>query len=148
MLSEEMHKVVIDTNVIVSSLIQKNFPYKIMTELFIEDKIKLCVSEALLKEYYDVLQRPKFAVYYDFTVRAKSLLADIEEKATVFTPLISLNLMSDKGDNKILELADVCAADYIVTGNTNDFTFSTYKNTQIVTPKTYWFEFESKNYYN
>ena len=144
---EEMQKVVIDTNVIVSSLIQKSFPYRIMTELFIEEKINLCVSEALMREYYDVLQRPKFAAYYDFAARAKSLLADIEAKATQFTPLVSINLISDKDDNKILELADVCAADYIITGNTNDFTFSTYKNTQIVTPKEYWY-FETKKYYS
>lgn len=139
-----MQKVLIDTNVIVSSLIQKSFPYKIMTELFIEDIINLCISEALMKECHDVLQRPKFAAYYDFAAKAKSLLADIEAKAIEFTPLISPDLMSDKDENKILELADVCVADYIITGNTNDFTFSTYKNTRIVTPKDYWLHFEAK----
>ena len=137
-----MQKIVIDTNVIVSSLIQKSFPYKIINELFIEDKINLCVSEALMMEYYDVLRRPKFAGYYDFVARAESLLADIEAKAIMHYPLISLNILSDKDDNKILELADVCAADYIITGNTNDFTFPTYKHTQIVTPKEYWMLFE------
>jgi len=133
-----MQKVVIDTNVIVSSLIQKSYPYKIMYELFIEDKMELCVSKALMKEYYDVLRRPKFAIYYDFIARAELLLNDIEAKATMYNPLISLNIISDKDDNKILELADTCEADYIITGNTNDFTFPTYKNTQIVNPKDYW----------
>ena len=134
-----MQRVVVDTNVIVSSLIQRSYPYKIMYELFIEEKIRLCVSEALMKEYYDVLQRPKFAAYPDFAARAEALLADVEARATVYLPQISLNLiLSDSDDNKILELADVCAADYIITGNTNDFTFPYYKNTQIVTPKEYW----------
>ena len=59
----------------------------------------------------------------------------------MFIPLISLNMISDKDDNKILELADVCAADYVITGNTNDFTFSVYKSTRIVTPKDYWLHF-------
>jgi putative PIN family toxin of toxin-antitoxin system len=133
-----MQHVIIDTNVIVSSLIQKSFPYKIVNELFVEDKIILCVSELLMKEYYDVLRRPKFAVYYDFFARAELLLADIERKSMVYIPHISLDIISDKDDNKILELADVSSADYIITGNTNDFTFPTYKNTQIVTPKDYW----------
>ena len=137
-----MQKVVIDTNVIISSLIQKSFPYKIIYELFINDKINLCVSEALMMEYYDVLRRPKFAAYYDFVLKAELLLADIEAKATMFNPLFSLDLMSDKDDNKILELADVCEADYIITGNTKDFTFSNYKKTQIVTPRDYWLHFE------
>jgi len=133
-----MQKVVIDTNVLVSSLIQKSFPYKIINELFIEEKITVCVSETLMQEYYEVLRRPKFASYSGFVARAEILLADIETKATTYVPVISLELISDKDDNKILELADVCEADYVITGNTNDFTFPTYKNTRIVTPKDYW----------
>jgi hypothetical protein len=38
----------------------------------------------------------------------------------------------------ILELADECNADFIITGNSNDFAFSQYKNTQIVSPKEFW----------
>jgi len=133
-----MQKIIIDTNVLVSSLIQKSYPYKIVHELFIENKIVLCISEALMTEYYDVLRRPKFAAYYDFVARAESLLADIEIKATMYIPVISLNMISDEDDNKILELADVCQADYIITGNINDFTFPTYKDTKIVNPKNYW----------
>ena len=137
-----MQKVVIDTNVIVLSLIQKSFPYKIMYELFIEGKINLCVSEALIMEYYDVLRRPKFAVYYDFVARAESLLSDIEAKASMYMPLISIDMISNKDDNKILELADISTTDYIITGNSNDFTFSSYKNTRIVNPKDFWWLFQ------
>jgi len=133
-----MQKVVIDTNVLVSSLIQKSFPYKIINELFVEEKISLCLSKALMAEYHEVLRRPKFAIYNDFVTRAETLLADIKTKAIMYIPTISLDLISDKDDNKILELADVCVADYIITGNTNDFTFPTYKNTKIVNPKDFW----------
>ena len=38
----------------------------------------------------------------------------------------------------ILELAEESKADFIITGNTNDFTISEYKTTKIVTPKEYW----------
>ena len=133
-----MQKLIIDTNVIVSSLIQKSFPYKIVSELFIEDKVILCVSENLLAEYYEVLRRPKFAAYYDFVVKAEALLADIEAKAIMYYPQIEIDLLSDKDDNMILELADICSANYIITGNTTDFIISTYKHTQIVTPREYW----------
>jgi putative PIN family toxin of toxin-antitoxin system len=136
-----MQKVVIDTNVLVSSLIQKSFPYKIINELFIEGKIILCVSESLMMEYHEVLRRPKFASYNGFFTRAETLLADIETKAKMYFPQISLDILSDKDDNKILELADVCAADYIITGNTRDFTLQKYKNTIIVLPKDYWYIF-------
>jgi len=133
-----MQKVIIDTNVIVSSLIQLSFPHRIIFDLFIEDKIHLCISPQLMTEYYEVLKRPKFAQFQEFSMKARVVLANIEMKATFYQPRIVLGLISDKNDNRILELADECAADFIITGNTNDFTFPLYKQTRIVTPRYYW----------
>ena len=42
-----MQKVILDTNVIVSALIQKGFPYLILQELLLEQAIHLCISEDL-----------------------------------------------------------------------------------------------------
>jgi putative PIN family toxin of toxin-antitoxin system len=133
-----MQKVIIDTNVIVSSLIQISYPHRIIFDLFIEDKILLCISPQLITEYYEVLKRPKFTQFLEFAVKARVVLANIEMKAISYEPHIAIDLISDRDDNKILELADECTADYIVTGNTKDFTFPFYKKTRIVTPKDYW----------
>ena len=92
----------------------------------------------MIAEYLEVLARPKFAKFQDFFIRAESLLAEIETKAIKYIPTITLELISDDDDNMILELADECEADFVITGNTNDFTFPTYKQTKIVTPKDYW----------
>lgn len=89
-------------------------------------------------EYYEVLARPKFSKFPDFVARAEILLAEIEAKAKKYRPNIKLDIISDKDDNMILELADECGADFIVTGNTKDFTFDSYKQTKIVSPKEYW----------
>lgn len=91
-----------------------------------------------MAEYYEVLTRPKFAKFQDFFVRAEGILASIEAKATKYYPKITLDIISDDDDNRILELADECSADFIVTGNTNDFSFRTYKQTKILTPKEFW----------
>jgi putative PIN family toxin of toxin-antitoxin system len=133
-----MQKIVVDTNVIVSSLIQRSYPYKIVHDLFIDDKILLCVSEELMHEYYDVLSRPKFSKFPDFFARAESLLVDIELKSQMFVPMANIDLISDKDDNMILELASECKADFIITGNTNDFTFPKFRSTLIINPKDYW----------
>jgi hypothetical protein len=133
-----MQRIVIDTNVIISSLIQKSYPYTIINELFIDDKIEMCVSEELMAEYYEVLRRDKFARFHDFFSRAEALLIEIETKATMFKPKISLHLISDTDDNMVLELADECIADFVISGNTTDFIFPTYKETKIVTPREYW----------
>lgn len=133
-----MQKIVVDTNVLVSSLIQRSYPYRIVFELFIDEKFILCISEDLMQEYYDVLSRSKFARFNDFYAKAESLLADIEAKAKKFVPSTKIDTISDKDDNMILELAVECNADFIITGNTNDFTFASFKETRIVTPKEYW----------
>jgi uncharacterized protein len=133
-----MQKIVIDTNIIVSSLIQRGYSNLIINDLFIEDKFQLCVSNELLTEYYEVLARPKFSKFQDFFIRAEALLVEIETKATTYVPSIKLDIIEDKDDNMILELADECLADFVITGNTTDFTFPAYKQTKIVTPKEYW----------
>ena len=138
-----MQKIVIDTNVIVSSLIQKSYPFLIINELFAEDKFQLCMSDELMAEYYEVLSRPKFIKYPDFYIRAEATLIDIERRAIKFIPRIKLNIISDKDDNMILELADECSADFVITGNTLDFTFPSYKNTKIITPMEYWMNYKS-----
>ncbi|MCL2041623.1 MAG: hypothetical protein FWG84_06265 [Bacteroidales bacterium] len=46
----------------------------------------------------------------------------------------------------IIELADTCSANYIITGNTTDFIFPAYKHTQIVTPREYWLNHHPQNY--
>jgi hypothetical protein len=124
-----MQNIVIDTNVIVSSLIQRSYPHRILYGLFVDDKISVCVSEELMSEYYEVLSRPKFARFPDFFARAERLLADIDTKAIKFQPSTSIDLITDKDDNMLLELAEESQADFIITGNSNDFTFRHFKRT-------------------
>ena len=85
-----------------------------------------------------MLSRPKFSRFPDFFIRAEALLADIDNRAMKYYPTEKIDIISDKDDNKILELAEECKADFIVTGNTNDFTFQQYGETRILTPKDYW----------
>ncbi len=136
-----MQKVVIDTNVFVSALIQKSYPYFIIYDLLAAEKIKLCVSYEVLEEYYIVFNRPKFSKYRDFREQAQNLISEIETKSLLFTPKNKITLLTDKDDNKFLELAEASKADYLITGNTNDFTIKKYKHTNIVTPKDYWENF-------
>jgi hypothetical protein len=139
-----MQKIVIDTNVIVSGLIQRSYPYLILNELFLQDTIKICLSEELVLEYYEVLHRPKFSRYNDFLLRAESMLAQIQNKGKRYYPSEKLKIIKDDDDNMLLELAEECKADFIITGNTNDFQISSYKETQIITPKEYWERFWAK----
>lgn len=135
-----MQKIIIDTNVLVSSLIQRSYPYLIVSEIFNNRNIEICVSDELFGEYLNVLNRKKFSKFPDFEANAQALLLDIETYSKKYSPSIRIDVISDKDDNKLLELAETSRAEFLITGNRNDFTMSEYKTTKIVTPKEYWEE--------
>lgn len=128
----------VDTNVLVSALIQRSYPYFIVDQVLVDTNITLCISKPLFSEYVEVLNRAKFSRFKDFHSNAQLLLTEIETIAEIFTPSVLLNIISDKGDNKLLELAETCIADYLITGNTNDFTMHEYKVTRIMSPKDFF----------
>ena len=133
-----MQRLVVDTNVFVSSLIQRSYPYLITTELFSNNNLQLCISDDVFEEYVDVLSREKFSRFPDFILKAQTLLTRIEKKAVKYSPAHKVTMIKDVDDNKFLELSETCRAEYLITGNTNDFTMREYKETKIVTPKEYW----------
>ena len=133
-----MQKIILDTNVLVSALIQKNRPYFIVYNCLLEGFVDICISDDLFKEYLDVLNRPKFRKYSNFIAHAEYVLAQVESKATIYFPKEKFDVIKDKDDNKLLELAAESKADFIITGNSNDFTMPKFKDTMIVSPKDYW----------
>ena len=132
-----MKKLILDTNVLVSSLIQSNYLYLIVKNC-VEGNAVICLSNQVLKEYIEVLGRPKFAKFNDFMISADTLIAQINDIAEFYEPKTTLRIIRDEADNRFLELAESSHADFIITGNTNDFTMQVYKETLIVTPKEYW----------
>ena len=136
-----MQKIILDTNVIVSSIIQKNYPYLIVDHC-IEGNAILCISNPILQEYLEVLARPKFAKFADFKTNADFLIARLSEISETYEPKNKIEIIKDEPDNRLLELADISKADFIITGNTNDFKIQIYNKTRILTPKEYWEEFK------
>jgi len=134
-----MQKVIIDTNVIISALISSHgIPAKIVDELFIEEKIILCISNDVFAEYLDVIDREKFRKYKNFLSKAEIVVGYMEEMAEHFVTAKIYHKLPDKSDNKFIDLAIYSNADFIITGNKNDFNISHIGKTLIVTPTEYW----------
>jgi len=133
-----MQKVILDTNILVSALIQKSYPHYVVYDYVLNERFQLCLSEALLNEYRDVLSRPKFAHINNFVSNAEIVLNRFIKIAQFFEPVTYLNIIKDKSDNKLLELAEESKADFLITGNSVDFTFTKYKQTQILSPRSFW----------
>ena len=130
-----MQKIVIDTNVIVSALIGSSYPRQILYNLVFEKKVIVCTSADVFKEYIEVLSREKFRKYPDFVAKAEIVINKLYELSIKYIPSVKLTVIQDDPDNRILELAVTAQADYIVTGNTRDFTFSQYEGIKVVSPE-------------
>ena len=100
--------------------------------------IEVCISEEVIEEYFAVLHRKKFLKYPEFVVKAEAFLISLEYRAVKFQPKNQLSILRDAGDNKFLELSKECHADYLITGNTTDFTIRNFGKTKIVNPKEFW----------
>lgn len=79
-----------------------------------------------------------------FYVHAEHLLSAVLSKATKFSPQIKVDVLTDKDDNLLLELASTSAADFLITGNTNDFSIDHFEGTKIVNPRDYWEKYAPK----
>jgi len=131
-----MDKLVLDTNVIVSALIGKGNPRRIL-ELVFEKKAALYLSPSTMNEYVNVLRREKFSRYRDFYHEAHNVLSILKRISVSIQPAIRLNVCPDADDNKFLELAVEVNANYLITGNKKHFPSQQYLSVQIVSPLEY-----------
>jgi putative PIN family toxin of toxin-antitoxin system len=123
-----MTRVVIDTNVLISALLTETGSEATVISLVRSGQIEWFVSEAILAEYDEVIQRPKFsAIRPD---RIKSLIRTLN-KAVVVVPIVKSDISPDEPDNRFLECAEAAKADFLVTGNKKHFP-DLYEGTSIV----------------
>jgi len=62
----------------------------------------------------------------------------MEELGLFFAPTQQIEVIKDLPDNRFLELAIESKADFLITGNTNDFNLTSIESTKILSPKDYW----------
>jgi putative PIN family toxin of toxin-antitoxin system len=133
----EMQKIVVDTNVIVSALIGSGYPSQIIFDLVLGKKVQVCTSADIFTEYIEVLNREKFSKYPEFVIKAEIVLNKIDELSLKLSPSIRLQVINDEPDNRFLELAVTAEANFLITGDKNDFLLSQYGSLQIVSPREY-----------
>lgn len=126
-----MRRVVYDTNVIVSAALKPGSLPAALVTLALRQQVQLCVSDALLAEYTEVLNRPKFGL----EARAvATLLAALTAGALIVQPTERITAARDASDDPVLECAVAAAADFLVTGNLKHFPAPTFRGIAIVTP--------------
>jgi uncharacterized protein len=132
-----VHRVVIDTNVLVSGTIQKKgFPYKVV-KAWEDDDLVLITSEFLINEVGKVLHYEKIRARYSLKdEEIKQVLLNLMRYSIFINDPPKLNVIKeDPTDNNILAAAVAGKADYIISGDSHLLNLVSYKGIRILTPK-------------
>jgi len=111
-------RIVLDTNVIVSGLLNPEGNPGRVVDLFLSGEVTLLTDDRILAEYRSVLRRPKFGL--DAADLSDFLgLVEAESERVTAAPLRSK--LPDESDRAFLEVALAGGVDSLVTGNARHF---------------------------
>ena len=128
-----MIKVVLDTNVFVSSFFGGN-PRSSIVDLWKSGKITLCLSRSILDEYVEVLRRIGLQNERELDELLALFARGYHILFTVKTPELHV-VEDDPDDNKFIECAVVLKADFVIAGDKALRAVKDYMGIKIVTPK-------------
>ncbi len=132
-----MLKVILDTNVAVSSLFGGK-PLEV-TQLWWRGHFMLCLSPAILEEYLEVFDRfPQAQTQID---RFLAMLAEGSHVVYVESPPLIQAVESDPDDDKFLDCAVMAKAAVIVSGDRHLLSLGQYEGVAILDPAGFldWF---------
>jgi putative PIN family toxin of toxin-antitoxin system len=125
-----MHKVVLDTNVIISGLIFPKSKPASLLDLVARGKLANFTSAFILTE-----TTRNLILKFSWTEEeAESASLWLKTFSTLVNPGIRISVVSCEPDNRILECALESEANYIITGDHHLLDLKTYKGVKILTP--------------
>src|SRR3989344_264187 len=96
-------------------------------------KNELILSPQILKEFREVISRPKFGFSQEQIINVFKQIVNI---STIVMPSVEVNIIKDDPeDNKVLECAETGKVDYIVSGDVHLLNLKQYKGVKIVQSK-------------
>lgn len=131
-------RVVLDTNIFVSSLITaKGNPVKIV-RWWLEGKYDLLVSQPIIDEILRVTSYQRLQKKYA-RVRENRLefVTLIKEQATLIEPEKVLSIIDDESDNRYVECALAGNARYIISGDDHLLELKEFEGVLMVNPATF-----------
>ncbi len=127
-------RVVLDTNVLISSLISAEGPPAVVYRAWRAGRFVLLSSESQLEEVRRTLRKPSIAAM----IRPHSsgrLINQLRRKAIDVGRLPAVTRSADPDDDKVLAIAEAGAADYLVSGDRLGLlALRRHRGTRIVSP--------------
>ncbi|WP_297212678.1 MULTISPECIES: putative toxin-antitoxin system toxin component, PIN family [Thermodesulfovibrio] len=122
-------KVVFDTNVYISAfVINGSLAEKAILKI-LRENYSLFISKEIIDEILSVFAK-KFSYDREYLSRTALFLSEIAE---VVQPTEKIDILKDKGDNKIIECAVAARADVIVSGDKELLSLGEHKDIKIIT---------------
>jgi putative PIN family toxin of toxin-antitoxin system len=135
-----MLRVVLDTNVFISSLLSaQGLPAQVLNA-WREGKYMLVTSPAIIGEIVDVLESPRITKKYSIGREDIKQLVDLLETDTIIVPgrvVVAGAVPQDPRDEIFLACAVDSKADCIVSGDRHLLDIETYKDIPILTVKAF-----------
>jgi len=124
-----MLRVTPDTNTLISAFISEGNEYELLKSAKL-GKIKIILSLDILKEFKDVISRPKFGFSKE---QIKNVFKQILSISEIIVPKLKIRIIKeDPEDDKVLECASAGNVDYIVSGDRHLLNLKNYKNIKII----------------
>ncbi len=141
--------VVLDTNVIVSGLLDGDnisYPFKIISAWLV-GKLQVAISTELRQELNQVLNKPYISRILENQKPIKPILGRLFNKASmIFPEPIDEIIFPDETDHFLLELAITAKSEIIVTGDKELLGIKKVKNIRILDPRQFCQKFKIDNH--
>ncbi|MEX0900441.1 MAG: putative toxin-antitoxin system toxin component, PIN family [Gammaproteobacteria bacterium] len=111
-------RIVLDTNVLVSALINPHGPPAIIVANVLAERLIVVYDERILHEYRAVLVRPRFG--FD-SATVDTLLRSMEAGGEVVVPQPLALTLPDPDELAFIEVAEAALVAGLVTGNARDY---------------------------
>ena len=134
----KIHKIVVDTNVIVSALKSRNgYSFKLLS-IIDDERFHISISVPLILEYEDAIKRDKSKIGFnlDDIEAILDYICHIGRKKEIY--YLWRPYLKDSKDDMILELAVESESDTIITFNKSDFEGIDKFGINVLTPKEFF----------
>ena len=134
-----MIRAVLDANVLVSAAINPRGTPARLVVLWRAARFAVVVSDALLREIYEVLHYPKILVRHGWSeAQMRSFVGELAQYAIHTPGALTLTVIEDDpADNRYLECAVEGGADFLVTGDQLLLNLGAYQGVTILTPRAF-----------